>query len=335
VGLSTDSEERLRVFATGGVSIGNTTDPGAANLSVTGTLLLAQSYDQSTGALQVTGNANINGSVNNKSLNLQGNNNSLLYSQDFTQGSWAKTSVTVGAAITAPDGTTTANSFTATSSDSYLTQSPSPALITGLSYTFSIWLKAASATTIGIGIGNLYSTVSVTTTWQRFSKTVTYDASGSRVIIGGFSTFPSTSPVIYAWQAQLEYGSSFSGTTLTTSAAIATTNNVNIPNGSITVIGGNINIQRPIATTQVAPTIASSATIAPTAYITFISGITTINTITAPSPLSTYGGQLVLIPTGLWSTGVTGNIAIATVGVVSKALTMTYDKTAALWYPSY
>ena len=37
VGLSTDSEERLRVFATGGVSIGNTTDPGATNLSITGT----------------------------------------------------------------------------------------------------------------------------------------------------------------------------------------------------------------------------------------------------------------------------------------------------------
>jgi len=41
VGLSTDSEERLRVFASGGVSIGNTTDPGATNLSVTGTITSA------------------------------------------------------------------------------------------------------------------------------------------------------------------------------------------------------------------------------------------------------------------------------------------------------
>lgn len=38
VGIATDSEERARVFATGGVSIGNTTDPGAANLSVTGNI---------------------------------------------------------------------------------------------------------------------------------------------------------------------------------------------------------------------------------------------------------------------------------------------------------
>jgi hypothetical protein len=36
VGLATNSEERLRVSATGGVSIGNTVDPGATNLSVTG-----------------------------------------------------------------------------------------------------------------------------------------------------------------------------------------------------------------------------------------------------------------------------------------------------------
>lgn len=36
VGIATDSEERLRVFATGGVSIGNTTDPGATNLAVAG-----------------------------------------------------------------------------------------------------------------------------------------------------------------------------------------------------------------------------------------------------------------------------------------------------------
>ncbi len=38
VGLSTDSEERLRVSATGGVSIGNTVDPGATNLSISGSV---------------------------------------------------------------------------------------------------------------------------------------------------------------------------------------------------------------------------------------------------------------------------------------------------------
>jgi len=36
--ISTTNTERMRVFATGGVSIGNTTDPGATNLSVTGAI---------------------------------------------------------------------------------------------------------------------------------------------------------------------------------------------------------------------------------------------------------------------------------------------------------
>ncbi len=41
VGLATNSTERMRIFSSGGVSIGNTTDPGATNLSVTGTIVPA------------------------------------------------------------------------------------------------------------------------------------------------------------------------------------------------------------------------------------------------------------------------------------------------------
>jgi hypothetical protein len=88
------------------------------------------------------------------------------------------------------------------------------------------------------------------------------------------------------------------------------------------------------ATLNPAPTIASAATIQPLAPITFVSGTTTINTITVPSEF-VGGGQITLIPTGLWSTGTSGNIAIATTGVVSKALILSYDATTAKWYPSY
>ena len=41
--IYTNNTERMRIFASGGVSIGNTTDPGATNLSVTGTIT-ATSY---------------------------------------------------------------------------------------------------------------------------------------------------------------------------------------------------------------------------------------------------------------------------------------------------
>lgn len=89
------------------------------------------------------------------------------------------------------------------------------------------------------------------------------------------------------------------------------------------------------ATSAAAPTIASAGTIAPTTQIVFISGTTTISTITPPSPISLGGGSIILIPTGLWATDTAGNIALATTTVVSRALHMTYDVTTAKWYPSY
>ena len=90
-----------------------------------------------------------------------------------------------------------------------------------------------------------------------------------------------------------------------------------------------------VATGVTAPTIASAGTIAPTTSITFISGTTTINTITAPSGIASTGGQITLIPTDLWSTGTSGNIALATTAVVNRALIMIYDAQTAKWYPSY
>lgn len=97
---------------------------------------------------------------------------------------------------------------------------------------------------------------------------------------------------------------------------------------------GNI-ISNLRATKAVAGTIASAATIAPTAPITFISGTDAIDTITAPSPISATGGQITLIPTAIWTTTTSGNIALATTAVVGKALILFYDATTTKWYPSY
>ena len=84
-----------------------------------------------------------------------------------------------------------------------------------------------------------------------------------------------------------------------------------------------------------APTIASATTIAPVNSIVFISGVTPIVTITPPSPISLGGGQITLIPTGIFTTTTAGNIALASTAIVSKALIMTYDATTTKWYPSY
>lgn len=98
---------------------------------------------------------------------------------------------------------------------------------------------------------------------------------------------------------------------------------------------GNFIHQKLIATSAAAPTIASAATIAPTTPIVFVSGVTSISTITPPLPISSGGGQITIIPTGIFTTLITGNIAVASTSVVSKALIMTYDATTAKWYPSY
>lgn len=97
----------------------------------------------------------------------------------------------------------------------------------------------------------------------------------------------------------------------------------------------NVKYSGLLATTAAAPTIASATTIAPTTSIAFVSGTTAIVTITAPSPISTGGGSIVLIPTGIFTWTAAGNIALAGTAVVSKALTLVYDVTTAKWYPSY
>jgi len=82
------------------------------------------------------------------------------------------------------------------------------------------------------------------------------------------------------------------------------------------------------------PTIASATTIAPTTPYLFVSGTTTIQTITVPGG-TTNGCQITIIPTGLFVTGLTGNIALASTAIVSKALIMTYSASTSKWYPSY
>jgi hypothetical protein len=66
-----------------------------------------------------------------------------------------------------------------------------------------------------------------------------------------------------------------------------------------------------------------------------VSGVTPVVTITAPTPISLTGGQITIIPTGIFTTTIAGNIALASTAVVGKVLLMTYDATTAKWYPSY
>jgi len=97
------------------------------------------------------------------------------------------------------------------------------------------------------------------------------------------------------------------------------------------------NLQNSPVSMNVGRAIASAATIAPTDPLTHVTGTAQINTIAVPPQFaqSGSGGCLRLIPDGAFTTGTSGNIAIASTAVVSRTLEMCYDSATAKWYPSY
>ena len=97
---------------------------------------------------------------------------------------------------------------------------------------------------------------------------------------------------------------------------------------------GTVTTSSVISTSNAAVTLASATTIYPNNAIVFVSGTAAIATITVPTAI-TGGGQITLIPTGIFTTTTGGNIALASTAVVSKALIMTYDSGTTKWYPSY
>ena len=105
--------------------------------------------------------------------------------------------------------------------------------------------------------------------------------------------------------------------------------------GRAAFLDQDVPVSGALKTMQTAPTIASAATIAPTALISFVSGVVAVVTITPPTNILVTGGQLTLIPTGIFTTTTAGNIALASTAVVGKALVMTYDAITTKWYPSY
>ena len=128
----------------------------------------------------------------------------------------------------------------------------------------------------------------------------------------------------------IAYASSTNGT-LAYATGITTTNIVT--NSANNSFSSYQTMQKTLNFT-VGSSIASASTIAPITGVFHVTGTAAITTITAPAGMSsTIGGCINLIPDGLWTTGTSGNIALASTAVVSKVLTMCYDGTK--WYPSY
>ena len=171
------------------------------------------------------------------------------------------------------------------------------------------------ASELNVGLG----TPAAITSPGPFTSTSTM--TGGLVVVGGIAS----------------YRNAIIGTSM---AILGTNTSISTTTGALTVAGGvgisgDIVIKGLKASGSAASTIASASTITPTAAITFVSGTSAISTITAPSPISLTGGSITLIPTGLWTISTSGNVALASTAVISKALIMTFDGGTNKWYPSY
>ena len=129
--------------------------------------------------------------------------NLLTFTQEFDNAGWTKTNATIAAnSLLAPDDTNTADTITAGAANATVLQSFTASAVP---YTFSVWLRRLTGTgNVEITVdGTTYVAVAVTTTWTRFSTTLTPAAgarnAGIRVV--------TSADAVYAWGAQLQTGS--------------------------------------------------------------------------------------------------------------------------------
>lgn len=142
--------------------------------------------------------------------------NLLTRSQEFNNAVWVKASASVTANTgAAPDGTTTADTLTASGPNGSALQT-----FTALAqpYTFSLWVRRTVGTgTVEITVdGSTWSAITITGTWARFSTTVT-PSDGSRTAGIRLAT---NGDAVEIWGAQLEQRSSVTAYTPTTDQPI-------------------------------------------------------------------------------------------------------------------
>ena len=107
-----------------------------------------------------------------------------------------------------PIGGTNAQSFNLGTTGSAIFNTAGTTVVSGITHTFSVWLRAASGTTnarIGSANTGVVSTITVTDTWQRFS--CQYVTNGTNDGGAVYSQTGSPSATMYVWGAQIQPGS--------------------------------------------------------------------------------------------------------------------------------
>lgn len=146
--------------------------------------------------------------------------NLLIHSQELDNVAWVTSNLTVSLnSAIAPDGTTTSETLSASGANATLTQS---VLLNSGNHTISAWIKRVSGSgsiQMSVDSAGTWSTVSITSSWNRYSVTQNLIASGNktagiRIVSGGDQ--------IEIWGVQLEERSTASYYITTTTFPITT-----------------------------------------------------------------------------------------------------------------
>jgi hypothetical protein len=167
--------------------------------------------------------------------------NFLLQSENFAT-TWTTSNATATANQTGPNSIANRAYSIATSvAGGYVQQSASVGVsaLTGRTFNFSVWLKAASNITSQLSLTSATPTtpitqnISVGTSWRRYSVTGTYSTDAATAVIVRILPTSSGTGTVYAWGAQLEESTSAGVYAATGASLLANTNNTGKNNGIV------------------------------------------------------------------------------------------------------
>jgi len=164
--------------------------------------------------------------------------NLLIYSEQFDNAAWNLSSgvVVTANAVTAPDGTMTADELGFAGGDTSFHLQTVSSLVAGRTYTFSVWLYTDTKVNIAIVIRGTITntplagaTITLTGGWKRYSHTITLPTGDNAAYVGFenriFAGADGLEGNLYAWGAQLTEAN-WAGTYAQTAASAVNTGGI-------------------------------------------------------------------------------------------------------------
>lgn len=147
--------------------------------------------------------------------------NLVLHSQEFDNTWWKKnTSTVTGDTTVAPDGTTTADTFSFGGNNLARVFRNTVSTPNSLGSTFSIWLKGTAGEQVTIEISGGSNSVTLTSDWVRYEVTDNVGATSKNIKVINRTANGDNATTLYAWGAQVEEKTSATSYIETTTSTV-------------------------------------------------------------------------------------------------------------------